>query len=60
MKPAHSIIAGVCLWELWVSAFADPVCKSGFVWREAFAGDRERPYAHPFYWAPFTLVGNWR
>ena len=22
--------------------------------------DAERPYAHPFYWAPFTLIGNWR
>ena len=20
----------------------------------------ERPFAHPFYWAPFLLVGNWR
>jgi CHAT domain-containing protein/tetratricopeptide (TPR) repeat protein len=20
----------------------------------------QRPYAHPYYWAPFVLVGNWR
>ena len=24
------------------------------------AGGPARPYAHPFYWAPFVLVGNWR
>jgi CHAT domain-containing protein len=22
-------------------------------------GDPSRPYAHPFYWAPFILMGNW-
>jgi CHAT domain-containing protein len=21
--------------------------------------DPSRPYAHPFYWAPFILMGNW-
>lgn len=22
--------------------------------------DQSRPYAHPYYWAPFVLIGNWR
>jgi len=22
--------------------------------------DGERPYAHPYYWAPFVLMGNWK
>lgn len=21
--------------------------------------DKQRPYAHPYYWAPFVLMGNW-
>jgi CHAT domain-containing protein/uncharacterized protein HemY len=25
-----------------------------------FNPDRERPYAHPYYWAPFVLIGNGR
>ena len=25
-----------------------------------FVPDPKHPFAHPFYWAPFTLVGNWR
>lgn len=25
-----------------------------------FVKDERRPYAHPFYWAPFILIGNWR
>lgn len=24
-----------------------------------FVRDERRPYAHPFYWAPFVLMGNW-
>jgi CHAT domain-containing protein len=24
-----------------------------------FMLDRNAPYAHPFYWAPFFLMGNW-
>ena len=24
-----------------------------------FAVDRSAPYAHPYYWAPFFLMGNW-
>ena len=25
-----------------------------------FAPDPKAPYAHPYYWAPFVLIGNWR
>jgi CHAT domain-containing protein len=25
-----------------------------------FVRDPARPFAHPFYWAPFVLIGNWR
>lgn len=25
-----------------------------------FATDPKKPYAHPYYWAPFILIGNWR
>jgi CHAT domain-containing protein len=25
-----------------------------------FTRDPKRPYAHPYYWAPFILIGNWR
>ena len=25
----------------------------------AYTPDPARPYAHPFYWAPFILMGNW-
>ncbi|HKR60868.1 MAG TPA: tetratricopeptide repeat protein, partial [Pyrinomonadaceae bacterium] len=25
-----------------------------------FTHDPAKPYAHPYYWAPFILIGNWR
>jgi CHAT domain-containing protein len=25
----------------------------------AFKVDTKAPYAHPYYWAPFILMGNW-
>lgn len=25
-----------------------------------FKTDDKRPFAHPYYWAPFILIGNWR
>ena len=25
-----------------------------------FKLDPNRPYAHPYYWAPFILIGNWK
>jgi CHAT domain-containing protein/tetratricopeptide (TPR) repeat protein len=27
---------------------------------ENFAYDPKKPYAHPYYWSPFILIGNWR
>ena len=27
---------------------------------EGFAYDPKKPYAHPYYWSPFILIGNWR
>ena len=26
----------------------------------AFKKDDNAPYSHPYYWAPFVLIGNWR
>jgi len=26
----------------------------------AYVFNPDAPYAHPFYWAPFILIGNWR
>jgi CHAT domain-containing protein/tetratricopeptide (TPR) repeat protein len=26
----------------------------------AYSFDSQKPYAHPYYWAPFILIGNWR
>jgi CHAT domain-containing protein len=26
----------------------------------AFPFDKTKPYAHPYYWSPFVLIGNWR
>jgi CHAT domain-containing protein len=26
----------------------------------SFAADPHAPFAHPFYWAPFILMGNWQ
>ncbi|HEX4946360.1 MAG TPA: CHAT domain-containing protein, partial [Blastocatellia bacterium] len=25
-----------------------------------FTPNKQRPYAHPYYWAPFILIGNWK
>ena len=27
---------------------------------DKFTPDPQRPYTHPYYWAPFILMGNWR
>ncbi len=28
--------------------------------RPLLKSDAKRPYAYPYYWAPFILIGNWR
>lgn len=28
--------------------------------QKPFTKDPKKPYAHPYYWAPFVLIGNWR
>jgi CHAT domain-containing protein len=28
--------------------------------QKAFVKDLKRPYAHPYFWAPFILIGNWK
>ncbi len=28
--------------------------------RKRFVRDAQRPYSHPYYWAPFILMGNWK
>ncbi len=25
-----------------------------------FKRDDQKPFAHPYYWAPFILIGNWK
>ena len=27
--------------------------------KDSFAAAAKNPYTHPFYWAPFILMGNW-
>ena len=34
--------------------------QGGNITQPAFVPDPKAPYAHPFYWAPFILIGNWR
>jgi CHAT domain-containing protein len=33
--------------------------KTGESQRPSFVFDPKTPYAHPYYWAPFFLMGNW-
>lgn len=28
--------------------------------KATFKGDPSRPYSHPYFWAPFILIGNWK
>jgi CHAT domain-containing protein len=28
--------------------------------RPRYTPDPKKPYAHPYYWAPFILIGNWK
>jgi len=34
--------------------------KSTAAKQPRFKPDPNKPYAHPYYWAPFILIGNWR
>jgi CHAT domain-containing protein/tetratricopeptide (TPR) repeat protein len=34
--------------------------KPGAATRVLFKADARKPYAHPYFWAPFILIGNWR
>jgi CHAT domain-containing protein len=34
--------------------------KPGAANKAVFKPDAKKPYAHPYYWAPFILIGNWR
>lgn len=39
---------------------ADGKQRGLFTAGTSFAYDPKRPYAHPYYWSPFILIGNWR
>lgn len=34
--------------------------RADLVGTPAFPFDKTKPYAHPYYWSPFVLIGNWR
>jgi CHAT domain-containing protein len=34
--------------------------KAGTTNKLPFKIDAEKPFAHPYYWAPFILIGNWK
>jgi len=34
--------------------------KPATVSKPRFMPDPKKPYAHPYYWAPFILIGNWK
>ncbi|HKF57791.1 MAG TPA: CHAT domain-containing protein, partial [Blastocatellia bacterium] len=34
--------------------------KQGVATRPRFTPDPKKPYSHPYYWAPFILIGNWK
>ena len=34
--------------------------KPGEARRQLFKLDPKAPFAHPYYWAPFILIGNWK
>ena len=34
--------------------------KPGEPGRQVFKPDPKAPFAHPYYWAPFIMIGNWK
>ena len=46
--------------SLTVSAPADEPSDSSTAALPRFPLNPRAPYAHPFYWAPFILIGNWK
>jgi CHAT domain-containing protein len=34
--------------------------QPGELKRPLFKSDPKAPFAHPYYWAPFILIGNWK
>jgi len=34
--------------------------QKGNLGKEEFVFDKNKPFAHPFFWSPFVLIGNWR
>lgn len=34
--------------------------SDGNVKQPKFKKDENTPFAHPYYWSPFVLIGNWR
>jgi CHAT domain-containing protein/Tfp pilus assembly protein PilF len=38
----------------------EPVAEERGAERTRFVKDAQRPYSHPYYWAPFILMGNWK
>jgi CHAT domain-containing protein/tetratricopeptide (TPR) repeat protein len=34
--------------------------KPGVANKSLYKPNAQKPYAHPYYWAPFILIGNWR
>jgi len=55
-----SLLDGTAQGEVNRTRGASPVATSPTANLPIFTPDPKAPYAHPFYWAPFILIGNWR
>lgn len=42
------------------SSFAEGEIIVEAKYRRPFTTDKNRPFAHPYFWSPFILFGNWR
>jgi CHAT domain-containing protein len=40
--------------------YGEWAARAGGATQRAFKTDLRAPYAHPFYWSPFVLIGNWQ